>query len=294
MNSLKSSLKHNIIAICYDFDGTLSRHNMQEDTIFNEYGINSRDFWEKVNVIAKRDGYDKILCYLNRLIFDPKFMKRPLTEKRLIGMAKKIEYFPGVETFFPHVNEFIKKESAACGLEIKLEHYIISSGMRAILNGTSIRKFFKEVYACEYEYHKNGRPKCVKMGINDTTKTQFLFRINKGRLRLDQDINKHMDEEKRRIPFQNMIYIGDGDSDVPSMVVTTKSGGSAVAVYPPEKKASRKCLELLHANRVNHIAPADFNPGSGLTQIIETILRTVAQRIVLNESIHEQKRRHSK
>src|SRR3989338_3732982 len=281
--------KQNIIALVYDFDGTLSRRSMQEDTIFNEYGINGRAFWEKVNVIAKRDGYDKILCYLNQLIYSPKFHRRPLTEKKLLGMAKKIEYFPGVETFFPHINDFVKKEVASCGLEIRLEHYIISSGMKAILNGIGLRKYFKEIYACEYEYEKSVRPKCVKMAINDTTKTQFLFRINKGKLRLDQDINEHMDEEERRIPFFNMIYIGDGDSDIPCMTVACKNGGYALAVYPSEEKASEKCLQLFRNKRVNHIAPADFNSGSTLVQILETVLKTITQNMVLRRSMYDQK-----
>jgi hypothetical protein len=286
--------KQNIIALVYDFDGTLSRRSMQEDTIFDEYGIHGGRFWKQINIIAKRDGYDKILCYLNRLIYDEKFRKKPLTERRLTGMAEKIEYFPGVESFFPHINEFVKKISATSGMDIHLEHYVISSGMKAILEGTSIRQYFKEVYACEYEYEKSGCPKCVKMAINDTTKTQFLFRINKGRLRLDQDINGHMEDSKRRIPFSNMVYIGDGDSDVPSMAVTTKSGGHAIAVYPPESRASRRCLQLLFARRVGHIAPADFNRGSVLVSIIETILKTAAQNIVLNHSIFEQKKRFFK
>lgn len=283
--------EQNIIAICYDFDGTLSRRSMQEDTIFKEYGIHAKRFWAEVKRTAKEDGYDKILSYLNKLIYDSAFQRKPLSEARLTEMAARIEYYPGVENFFPYINKFARQEADNLGIEVRLEHYIISSGMKAILNGVGIKKYFKEIYACEYEYLKNGRPKCVKMAVNDTNKTQFLFRINKGCLRLDQDINKHMPEEKRRIPFQNLIYIGDGDSDVPCMAVTMKNGGHAIAVYPPQKKASRKCRELLSANRVHYIVPADFSSGSELCNLLESIIKLLANRISLDRLMYQQQRR---
>lgn len=281
--------RHNIIAICYDFDGTLSPHNMQEGTIFKEYGIDSRGFWAEVNRMAKDEGYDKTLCYLNKLIYDPEFRKKPLTEAMLTAMADKIEYFPGVESFFPYINRFVKEASQDGEPEILLEHYIISSGMRAVLNGVNIKQHFKEIYACEYEYNSDGSPKCVKMAINDTNKTQFLFRINKGLLRLDQDINGHMDENERRIPFQNMIYIGDGYSDVPGMAVTVKNGGYAIAVYSKEAAAYDKCVELREAERVHHIALADFGKDSELVGIIKLTLMTIIQKIRFDYSVYRQK-----
>ena len=282
--------KHNIIATCYDFDGTLSRRSMQEDTIFKEYGIHAKRFWAEVKRTAKEDGYEKTLSYLNKLIYDAEFQKRPLTESRLSAMAKRIEYYPGVENFFPYINEFVSHEAESLGIEVQLEHYIISSGMKAILDGVGIKKYFEEIYACEYEYRRDGSPKCVKMAVNDTNKTQFLFRVNKGCLRLDQDINKHMPEEKRRIPFQNMIYIGDGDSDVPCMAVTMKNGGHAVAVYPPGQKDSRQCLELLRADRVHFIAPADFSQRSKLCRLLESILKLLINRISLDRLMHQQRK----
>ncbi len=281
--------KHNIIAICYDFDGTLSRRSMQEDTIFKEYRIQPTQFWARVNRIAKEEGYDKTLAYLNRFIYDPAFQKKPLTEARLASMAQRIQYYPGVEPFFSTINQFVRREAESLKIDVQLEHYIISSGMKAILNGVGIKEYFREIYACEYEYLKNGRPKCVKMAVNDTNKTQFLFRVNKGCLRLDQDINKHMPEEKRRIPFKNMIYIGDGKSDVPCMAVTMKNGGHAVAVYPPGQKDSRQCLELIRAGRVHFIAPADFSRESKLCRLLESILKLLVNRISLDRLMHQQK-----
>lgn len=287
-NGRNDGFRHNIIAICYDFDGTLSRRTMQEDTIFKSYGVEPKKFWEQVNWEAKANGYDKTLCYLNKLIYDPQFQKKPLTEERLIAMARRIEYYPGVRKFFPCIDAFVARESKRRGVRIALEHYIISSGMKAILDGVDFKDYFKAMYACEYEYRGNGSPKCVKMAINDTNKTQFLFRINKGKLGLDQDINEHMEENDRRIPFQNIIYIGDGLSDVPCMAVTLKNGGHAIAVYPPEKKASPKCIALLQAKRVHHIAPADFRRGAQLVNIIELTLNTIIQRIALDYSVYRQ------
>lgn len=289
MKKKKPAFKHNVIAICYDFDGTLSRRSMQEDTIFKEYGIHAKQFWAEVNHRAKTEGYDKILAYLNKLIYNPEFQKKPLTEARLRAMANKIEYFPGVESFFSRINSFVKMEAKRLGADIKLEHYIISSGMRAILKGTSVWKHFKEIYACTYEYNKDQSPKCVKLAINDTNKTQFLFRINKGCLRLDQDINQHTPEENRRIPFQNMIYIGDGASDVPCMTVLIKNGGYALAVYPPKEKNPKETIKLLDAKRVHFVAAADYRPKTKLTQNLETILRSLIQRIVLNRAVYEAK-----
>ncbi len=217
--------KNNIIAICYDFDGTLSPRNMQEDTIFKEYGINADRFWREVSRVIKNEGYDRALCYLNKLIFDPKFQKTPLTERRLGQLARKLRYCPGIKSFFPRIDRFVKEKARHAGWAVNLEHYIISSGLKTILEKMSIRKHFKAIYACEYEYGKDKAPKGVKTVVNDAMKTQCLFRISKGRLGLDEDVNERVDKGAFRIPFSHMIYIGDGDTDIPSMTVVRKYGG---------------------------------------------------------------------
>src|SRR3989338_3221781 len=144
--------QNNIIAICYDFDGTLSPRNMQEDTIFKEYNIDAERFWREVSRVTKNEGYDKALCYLNKLIFDPVFQKKPLTEKRLAAFGRKVRYCSGVTSFFPRIDRFVKKEARSVGQVVSLEHYIISSGLKSILDKMSLRKHFKAIYACEYEY----------------------------------------------------------------------------------------------------------------------------------------------
>ncbi len=167
--------------------------------------------------------------------------------------------------------------------DIKLEHYIISSGLKDILEGTSIRKYFKEIYACEYAYEK-GRPVFPKLVINDTNKTQFLFRINKGKLRLSESINQHTPASERRIPFHNMIYVGDGLTDVPSMTLVHKSGGYAIAVYDPAKKVPESIRDMVSEKRAEHFAPADFRENALLVKIIQRTLKKIIHGISYDAS----------
>lgn len=284
---------YSIIAICYDFDKTLSPRSMQEDAIFKEYGIDANRFWDEVGRAVKDQGYDGTLCYLNKLIFDPEFKKKPLIERKLSAMAQKVRYCPGVKSFFPRINRFMDKEAKHAGLDVSLEHYIISGGLKAILDHMSIRKHFKEVYACEYEYGKNKAPKGVKTVINDTMKTQCLFRISKGKLGLREDVNELVEKGIFRIPFAHMIYIGDGDSDIPSMAVVKKYGGYAVAVYSPEKEAKRKSLEIFRIGRAGYVAEADYTEGSALDKIIKTIIKDIIQKMDRKPSAEIVCRRYS-
>lgn len=252
---------------------------MQEDTIFKEYKIDADRFWRDVSQVTKNEGYDRALCYLNKLIFDPRFQKKPLTEKRLKNMAGMLCYCPGVKSFFPRMDRFVKKEARLAGRAVSLEHYIISGGLKAILDHMSIRRHFKEIYACEYEYGKDKAPKGVKTVVNDAMKTQCLFRISKGKLALQEDVNEIVENGAFRIPFSQMIYIGDGDSDIPSMAVVKKYGGHAVAVYPPGKEAKIKSLKLFNDGRAGHVAAADYSEGSMLDRSIKTIIKDIIRTI---------------
>ena len=275
--------KRNVIAICYDFDGTLSPRNMQEDTIFKEYKIDAVEFWREVSRVTKSQGYDPALCYLNKLIFDPRFQKKPLTKKRLGVLARKVRYCPGVESYFSRISRFVKKETRAAGFSVELEHYIISSGLKSILDTMSLRKHFKAVYACEYDYGKNEAPIGVKSVVNDAIKTQCLFRISKGKLELHENVNERVEHGDFRIPFSQMIFIGDGETDIPSMAVVKKFGGHAVAVYPPGKQAKIKSLKLFNDGRADYVAAADYTEGSTLDKSIKTILRNIIR--VLGASV---------
>lgn len=267
--------KQNIIAIVYDFDGTLSPDNMQEDTILKAYGIDKNKFWGRAAKLVEEKGYERTLAYLKLLVCDLAFLKKPLNKKDLFKLASKICYYPGVtDGYFERLQSFMDNIFEVKEWGIKLEHYIISSGLKEILDGTSIQKHFKKIYACEYDY-KNSRPIFPKLVINDTNKTQFLFRINKGKLDLNQSINQHMPEERRRIPFKNMIYVGDGITDVPSMTVIHKAGGYAIAVFNPKKKVPGQVIDMIKENRAEHFAPADFRENSLLIKIIHRTLKKI-------------------
>ena len=274
----------NIIAVVYDFDGTLSPGNMQEQTIFKAYGIDKKKFWARSQSLVVRRGYEKTLAYLKLLIDEPAFKRRPLSRKTLKEMATSVPYYPGVdEGYFEQLNDFLKTLPEVREGGITLEHYIISSGLQEILEGVSIRKYFKKIYACEFDYQA-GRPVFPKLVINDTNKTQFLFRINKGKLKLSESINHHMPEAERRIPFRNMIYIGDGITDVPSMTVIQKAGGNAIAVYDPARRVPRAVKSIVAEHRSEHFAPADFRPRSLLVKILHQTLKKIIASIVYRSS----------
>lgn len=287
----------NIIALVYDFDGTLSPDNMQEKTIFRTYGIDKRKFWAKSQLLVTRRGYEKTLAYMKLLIDDPVFKRRPLTKQKLKELARHIEYYPGVnEGYFDQLDGFIRSLPEVREHGITLEHYIVSSGLQEILDGVSIRKYFKKTYACAYDF-RDGRPVFPKLVINDTNKTQFLFRINKGKLKLSESINGHMPDEQRRIPFRNMVYIGDGITDVPSMTVMQKSGGNAIAVFDPAGRVPAAVKTMVAEHRAEHFAPADFRSQSLLVKILHQTLKKIIAAIVYRSSAERSSdwvRRHMK
>jgi len=276
--------RQNTIAIVYDFDGTLSPDNMQESTIFREYGIDKDEFWARTDRLSREDQYEKVLAYLKLLIFDPVFQKKPLTKQGLRKMARQhIRYFRGVEEYFSNLKLFLNRIDEARDLDIRIEHYVISSGLKEILDACSIARYFKKIYACEFEY-QDGRPIFPKLVINDTNKTQFLFRINKGKLDLSEDINTHMPQDERPIPFRNMIYIGDGTTDIPSMTVMQKNGGHAIAVFPPGACVPGEVKSMVADGRADHFAPADFGEDALLVKIIHKAILKIVQDITYRTS----------
>jgi 2-hydroxy-3-keto-5-methylthiopentenyl-1-phosphate phosphatase len=258
----------------YDFDGTLSPQPMQEYTVLPKIGIEPEAFWEKVHKEANETGSDSMLVYM-RLMMEMLYKndKVKITRDDFAAMADRIQYFPGVEEWFPRINAYVKKRG---GGAVNVQHYIISAGQKEILEGVSIRKYFKQIYASEYHFNQYGIANFPKLLITDTSKTQYLFRINKGRESLAESINEHMPEGDRPIPFSNLIYIGDGMTDVPSMALTTKSGGHALAVFNPKaEKSKATCVGLLDAGRVDFIAPADYRDHSKLSRRVQLLLDSV-------------------
>jgi 2-hydroxy-3-keto-5-methylthiopentenyl-1-phosphate phosphatase len=269
--------KKGIIAIVYDFDGTLSPLPMQEYTVLPQAGITVKKFWEEVkNENTKNEG-EEIITYMMLMLKKANERQFPITKEVLGALADKIKFFPGIKAFFPRISDYVKRESRGTAI---LRHYIISSGLMEILRKLPIRKYFDNIFASEYAYDHYGAAQYPKLVVTDTVKTQFLFRINKGLEKVTDSINQFMDEGHRPIPFQNILYIGDGLTDVPCMTVTTKQGGYAIAVYGPHKrKGLSVCRGLFKAGRVDFIAPADYSRGSKLEHYVKLTLKTIIQGI---------------
>ena len=273
------------IALVYDFDGTLSPQPMQEYTVLPKIGIAPADFWAMVNREARETESDQMLVYMRHILEALERARVDVKRADFAAMASSIEYFPGVTTWFSRVDAYVKRRSRG---QVKLMHYLISAGQREILDGVSIRKHFKRIYASEYHFNHHGIATFPKILVTDTQKTQFLFRINKGRELLTESINEHMPEAERPIPFANMIFVGDGMTDVPSMALTKKNGGHAVAVYDPRGDRGRTtCVKLLDAGRVDFIAEADYRKGSKLSLRVELLLDAIIAGIAYRREAYQ-------
>jgi phosphoserine phosphatase len=288
---VSQSFFQNTIALVYDFDGTLSPQPMQEYTVLPKIGVKPAEFWEKVNKEARETESDSMLVYMRLIIEALEREKVDVKREDFAAMASAIEYFPGVATWFDRMNAYVKKRSRG---QVKLQHYLISAGQKEILDGVSIRKHFKRIYASEYHFNYRGVATFPKLLVTDTLKTQFLFRINKGLELVTESINEHMPEAQRPIPFANMIYVGDGMTDVPSMALTKKSGGHTVAVYDAKKESQRAiCLKLLEAGRADFIAEADYRRASKLSRRVELLLDAIIADVAYRREAFEVRREHS-
>ena len=277
---MSRSFFQNTIALVYDFDGTLSPQPMQEYTVLPKIGVEPAQFWALVNREARETESDPMLVYMRHIIEALERVKVDVKREDFAAMARAIEYFPGVATWFARMNAYVKRQSRG---QVKLAHYLISAGQKEILEGVSIRRHFKRIYASEYHFNHHGVATFPKFLVTDTLKTQFLFRINKGIEAVNESINEHMPEEERPIPFPNIVYVGDGMTDVPSMALTKKSGGHAVAVYDARgDKGRATCVKLLEAGRVDFVAEADYRAQSKLTRrvrlLLDAIIADVAYR----------------
>lgn len=271
---------HNIIAIVYDFDLTLSPDYMQNHTILRHAGIDPTEFWPSCTALINEKGYDQELAYMKRMLEVESI--RALSNTDLEAFGRDLTFFPGVPDFFEELNTLLNKPQYE-EEGIRLEHYVVTSGLKAILDGSHIKHCVKAIFGCEFD-EEDGHISFPKRTISHTQKTQFLFRVNKGLTDLKDDVNDHMPEESRRVPFQQMIYVGDGPTDVPCFTVMKKNGGLALAVYNPKDETRRsfeKCHQLtFHAGRVHFMAPADYEPGSHLRLILEKHIAEVADSIV--------------
>ena len=267
------------MAIAYDFDGTLAPSNMQEHAFLPTLGINPGSFWTKAKKKAKESDMDEILAYMQVTLDEARIKNLPIRKADFMKYGKGIKFFDGVETYFNRINSYAK------GKGIVIEHYIISSGLREFVKGTKIAKYFKNIFASGFEYDANGVAVWPALAINYTNKTQYLFRINKGINNSydNHEINKYMPDKDRYIPFDQMIYIGDGETDVPAMKMIKYQGGKAIAVYNPKLRAKKNkrspkqiCEDLILQNRADYIAPADYSTESSLYKIIQLCIDSIA------------------
>jgi hypothetical protein len=275
------SVPQNTVAIVYDYDQTLSPNYMQDEVLFPTFGIDAKKFWKGCHSLVANEGYDNELAYMKALL-DYLDLDRP-TNTELRRLGAKLNFFKGLpEMFEEFKTSLLSPQHEAHG--IKVEHYIISSGLKALIDGSRLAPYVRAIFGCEFAEDREGRITFPRRVISHTQKTQFLFRINKGMLDYSQDVNDHMPPELRPVPFEHMVYVGDGPTDVPCFTVVRQHGGEAIAVYNPDdtsRASFKKCYQLsTHADRVRHIAPADFRAGSHLRCLIEQMVTEVADRIV--------------
>ncbi len=271
-----------IIAIMYDFDRTLCTKDMQGYSFIPSLGMTEAEFWQFANSLGKKEHMDSILAYMYAMVKISNDKKIPLLRQKLVDMGKNVELFKGVESWFDRITEF----GLSNGMQV--EHYVISSGMKEIIEGTSISKYFKSIFACEFLYDENGNGVWPKTDVNYTNKTQFVYRINKGVLDVanDIDLNRSMPDDSKRVPFCNMIYIGDGLSDVPCMKMMKAYGGYSIAVY---QNKDSKVEELLKKDRVDFIYPADYSENSGLDVTVKNIITKMSVSETLYNEYTKQK-----
>lgn len=270
-----------VVAICYDFDKTLSPNDMQAQGYIQSVGFDVGRFWEESDAMACANDMDQNLAYMYKMVQEAEghfvFNKTALAE-----YGAKVELFPGVNEWFERIRRFGEENG------VIVEHYIISSGLKEMIEGTEVAKrgAFKKIYASSFYFNDRGVAKWPAQAINYTNKTQFLFRIEKGVLDInDPGVNDYFPPEKLRVPFRNMVYIGDSDTDIPCMKLVNSYGGYSVGVYNPASGDKAKVYKMVRDNRIKYFAPADYSEGSALDTLAKRIILTTAEREKL-ENIH--------
>lgn len=260
------------MAIAYDFDGTLAPGNMQEYDFIPALNMVSRAFWSSVNTLAQQHEMDQILAYMHTMLEEARKARVAVRKSDFKQFGANITLFPGVSDWFKRINAYAKNKG------VRLEHFIISSGIREMVEGTPIHREFKKVYASGFMFDHNGVACWPALAVNYTTKTQYLFRINKGSLDVHDNsvINKYVLKHQRPVPFENMIFIGDGETDIPCMRLVKDQGGHSIAVYNSSKRGMKKHADqLVKDGRATLVAPADFQDGSAIDGCVKAIIDKV-------------------
>lgn len=270
-----------VLAICYDFDKTLSPDDMQAQGYIQSVGYEVESFWKESNGLAESNDMDQNLAYMYTMIQKARG-RFIFNRKTLMDYGAKVSLFPGVDTWFKRIREYGETKG------VIVEHYIISSGLKEMIEGTKVANEFEKIYASSFYYDENGEAKWPAQVINYTSKTQFLFRIVKGTLDVnDSGVNDYFNPEDIRIPFRNMVYIGDSDTDIPCMKLVNSHSGHSIGVYNPETRDRRKVYKMMEDKRIKYFAPADYTDNSELDKLVKAIIDQTASNEKLM-SVHFQ------
>lgn len=263
-------MKEKHVAFIYDFDGTLAHGNIQEYNFIPALKMTSDEFWKEVEKLKIENNMENVLAYMYLMLKKAEEKNMSVKKSSFVEYGKNIEFYPGVTTWFARINAY------AASLGITMHHYIVSSGIKEMIEGTEIAKEFERIYACSFLYNVDEIAKWPAVSVNYTNKTQFLYRINKGIYEVyDASINDKMLEKDKKIPFENMVYFGDGLTDVPCMKLVKDNGGHAISVYDKKDGLANK---LLADGRVNYIATTDYTEGSDIDKYIKDVLNKISKR----------------
>ena len=273
-----------VLALCYDFDRTLSPDDMQAQGYIQSVGYDVARFWEESNELAAKNEMDGNLAYMY-VMMDEARGRLIFNHKSLEEYGSRVKLYPGVAEWFDRINAYGREK------EISVEHYIISSGLKEMIDGTEIAKkgVFSKIYASSFYYDERGIAVWPAQVVNYTNKTQFLFRIVKGVLDVnDNGVNEYFPPEKLRVPFRNMVYIGDSDTDIPCMKLVNVNGGHSIGVYDPETKNKKRVYKMLKDNRIRYFAPADYRDGSELDSLVKAVIdKTAAFEVLENKHVRD-------
>ena len=270
--------KQPIIGIMYDFDKTLSTTDMQNYDFIPKLGLTPDEFWAATGDFTAKTGVERILSYMYMMIAKAKEKGIKLTREYLRECGKNIKFYPGVTTWFKRINDYAESKG------VKVEHYLVSSGTMEIVEGCPIFPCFTKAWGCEYYYNEDGEPVWPKLAINYTQKTQFYFRISKGAVDVKNDNAVNEKTPERRIPYKNIIYMGDGMTDVACMTLVKHNDGTSIAIYP--EKDSDKVRDLYTDGRCNFMCKADYSAGSDLEKVVKLTIDKIAMQ---NEIIKREK-----
>ena len=261
------------MAICYDFDKTLSPDDMQTFTLIPSFGLDKKTFWEESNALAKDNLMDNNLAWMYQLLNYSRVKRLPIKKEYFNKIGADVPLYNGVTTWFERMNKYADSKG------IELEHYIISSGLKEIIEGSKIASQFKRVYASSYLYTADGVAERPAQAVNYTNKTQFIFRIAKGFYEeYDERVNNSMNDDALTIPYENIVYIGDSATDIPCMRLVKSKGGYSIGVYDPEKDNRDRVYQLYTDGRISFYAPADYRARSDISRFMKQIIDEVASR----------------